>query len=96
MRNLRVFLLKVERQAAGSLAAFGAVVKMISLGSIAVILTTNFLSVLACGENGLVSNCTLGTGTLHLFHDKLLVRTGNIHFAQNKDQIVILTNVASF
>ena len=70
--------------------------EMVLLGFLALILTTNVLNVLSCDQNGVVSNCTFGKRTLHEFHDKLLVGTGKINFMRSKDQIVVVTNIASF
>jgi glutathione peroxidase-family protein len=43
-----------------------------------------------------MSDCAKGKRILHEFTDKLLLGEENISFSQNKDQIVIVTNVASF
>jgi uncharacterized membrane protein len=66
---------------------------MASLAFIGTILTANFV----CGfSTNLVSNCAKDMRTLHEFTDKLLIGEEMVSFAENKNQIVIIANVASF
>ena len=64
-----------------------------SLGFVAVVVTSYVVSVLSSDGSG---DCTIGKRTLHEFTDKSLVGDQVISFAQNKNEIVIITNVATF
>lgn len=65
---------------------------------VAVIMMTQIIWISSASKENNVafSNCVEGTSSLHDFEDKLLSNEELIPFSRNKDQIVIITNVASF
>ena len=81
---------------AESFGAFKAVVKMVSLNLIAAILASNVLCVVSSDPKGIASDCSKTKRSFHEFNDKLLLGEENVSFARSKDQIVIVTNVATF
>ena len=68
---------------------------MDSLRLLAAVLTANVFCVLSVNGSGFVSNCTNAKKTLDQFEDEFLLG-GKFSFAQNSDQIVLITNVATF
>ena len=68
---------------------------MVSLSFLAAVLTAQFICVLSRNDSDLSSNCTKTEKSLHEFEDEFLLG-GKFTFAQNKGQIVLVTNVATF
>lgn len=70
---------------------------MAPLNLIAAVLAVIIVLRLSRGaKDGLSSICSKGEQTLHSFNYKLLLGKENISFADNKNQIVLIANVASF
>ena len=67
---------------------------MDSLRLLAAVLTANVFCVLSVNGSGFVSNCTNAKKTLDQFEDEFLL--GGKFTFQNSDQIVLITNVATF